>query len=61
MLLVRHTRMKLLIDRRSLFSIVSNFDKSASKININVIGIENLESEWKICFNEDKAKTSFVL
>ena len=35
--------MKLLTDGGSLFPFVGNFNNSASKRNINVIGIEDLE------------------
>ena len=37
-----HTSVKIFTHEISLFTFVSNFNKSASKLNNNVIGVEDL-------------------
>ena len=40
----------------SLFSVVDNIDESTSKLNKNLIRIQDWAHKWKISFNPDRRK-----
>ena len=51
-----HTNAKLFADNASLFSVVDKADESASKLNCNLIRIQDWAYKWEMSFNPDRTK-----
>ena len=51
-----HADIKLFADDTSLFSVVDDIDESSSKLNNDLIRIQEWAYKWKRSFNLDKTK-----
>ena len=51
-----HDDIKLFADNTSLFSIVNDIVESASKLNNDLIRIQEWAYQWKMSFNPDRTK-----
>ena len=54
-----HTDVNLISSNKSLFPVVDNFDESVSKLNNDLIRIQDWAHKWKMNFKSEKPKPAY--